>query len=355
MKKRIYYIIFSIIQIVFGIYCFLTAGDIAASELKSFDVSQFPKEIAEFFTVETFTKSFQVMFIVSIIIGVIFLIMVLKNKTLKKNGFTIGLLIATFFTSADFFTLLTVITFAMVMSDTDNGSKKEAIKVKEKLPELKDEKPMKKDYISSIVLILVYFGQLIFIPFIYAITNNVMFSQVSYELIIFATAIWAFKDRYKRDLKYLKGNFKAYVGNAFKYWGIMFLCMIGVRFIQLALGAAEQSANQASLETLPLLYLIPSALIFAPVVEEAMFRGSFRRFIKNDWVFIIVSGFAFGLLHTFLSEEGLYNIIVQSLSYATMGAVMAYSYTKTNNIYTSMMVHFIQNALGIIIIIAEMF
>lgn len=353
MKKRIYYIIFSIIQIVFGIYCFFTAEDIAASELKGFDLSQVSNEMVDFFTVETFAKSLQLMFAVSIIIGVIFLIMVLKNKTLKKNGLTIGLLVVTFFTSIDFFTLLTVVTFVMVMSDSNNGNGKD--KDKEKLPEIKEEKIMKKDYISSIILIIVYFGQLIFIPIIYLITNNVMFSQVSYELIILGTAIWAFMDRYKRDFKYLKSNFKSYVGCAFKYWGIMFLCMFVVRFIQMTLGVVEESANQTALETLPLLYLIPSALVFAPVVEEAIFRGTFRRFIKNDWVFIIVSGLAFGLLHTLLIEEGLYNIIVQSLSYATMGGVMAYAYTKTNNIYTSMMVHFIQNALGIIIIITEMF
>lgn len=352
MKKRIYYIIYSIIQIIMGIYCFLTAEKIATEQLKSFDLSQLPPSVVDIFSVENFTRSFQFMFVVSILIGAIFLIMVLKNKKLKKNGLTIGLLIVASLTSINIVTLLTIITLAMVLSD-DVTVKKKAIK--KDIPEVIDLKTTKSDYLSAIILIVVYFGQIIFIPLIYSITNHAMFAQVSYELVILGVAIWAFKGRYQRDFKYLKNNFKAYLGQAFKYWGIMFLCMIVIRFVQMALGANEQSANQAALETLPMLYLILSALIFAPIVEEAIFRGSIRRFIKNDFVFIIVSGLTFGLLHTFLSEEGLYNIIVQSLSYATMGAVMAYAYTKTNNIYTSMMVHFIQNTLGVILIIVSMF
>lgn len=352
MKKRIYYIIYSIIQILSGIYCFLTAESIATEELKSFDFNQLPPSMTKFFSVETYTRSFQFMFIVSIIIGVIFLIMVLKNKKLKKSGLTTFLLIVTFFTSINIVTLLTVITMAMVLSDDATEKKKTA---KETIPEINDLKSTKKDYISSIVLIAVYFGQLVFIPLIYKLTHHSMLSQVSYELIIVGVVIWAFKDRYKRDFKYLKNNFKAYAGSAFKYWGIMLLCMVVVGLIQMALGANSQSANQASLETLPILYLIPSALIFAPIVEEAIFRGSLRRFIKNDFVFIIVSGILFGLLHTFLSEDGIYHIIVQSLNYAAMGSVMAYAYTKSNNIYSSMMIHFLQNTLGIIVIIVSMF
>ena len=121
------------------------------------------------------------------------------------------------------------------------------------------------------------------------------------------------------------------------------------------LGAKAESGNQEALKTLPLWYLIPSAIIFAPIVEEAVFRGSLRRFIKNDVAFIIVSALTFGLLHTFLSEEGLYSIIVQSINYVAMGGALAYSYTKTNNIYTSMMVHAFQNTFGVLMIIFQSF
>lgn len=353
MKKRIYYIIYAILQIVFGIHGFLTAEEIATTELKGIDLSQFPESVSEIFSVQSLTTGYRILFVISTIIGFILLLMILKNKKLEKNGFTIGLLVASFLTSLDIVCLLSIITLVMVLAEKDEVVKKK--KEKKKLPDIINLKTTKKDYFSGAILVIVYFAQLLFIPVIYMLTNNDMFSSIFYELIILGVTIWAFKDRYKRDLKYLKGNMKAYISNAFKYWGIMLLAVLGAGIIQIILGADGQSANQTGLEELPMLYLIPSAVIWAPIVEEAVFRGVFRRYIKNDVIFIILSGISFGLLHTFLSEEGLYNIIIYSLNYAAMGAVMAYSYTKTNNIYTSMMVHAIQNTFGVLMILVQYF
>ena len=79
-------------------------------------------------------------------------------------------------------------------------------------------------------------------------------------------------------------------------------------------------------------------------------RTIFRVMIAVTAVFaIVVSAFAFGLLHTISAETGLYSILVQSLQYVGMGAVMAYVYTKTNNIGTNMTIHCIQNTVAVIL------
>ena len=357
MKKRIYYIIYTIIQIVFGIYGFLAAKNIVTDQLKNVDLSKFPKEIADLYSVEMLTNSYRFIMIISTIIGIILLVMFLKNKKLEKKGLTIGLLIASIFTSLDIVVLLAIVTLIIVFTDKGNAVEKVKMVKKEKkeLPSIPLVKETKKDYIAGIILILAYFGQLLFVPLIYKVTNNSAFSTVFYELVILFVAVWAFKDRYKRDFKYLKDNFGDYVKKSFKYWLIMLAFVFVAGFIQVMLGVDSESTNQATLKTLPFWYLIPSVIIYAPIVEETLFRGVFRRFIKNDIAFIIISGVAFGLLHTFLSEDGLYNIIVHSLNYVTMGAVLAYVYAKTNNIYTSMMVHVIQNTFAIIFIIIETF
>ena len=49
------------------------------------------------------------------------------------------------------------------------------------------------------------------------------------------------------------------------------------------------SNNQESIMSLPLWNSIPLAVIYAPIVEESLFRGCIRRFIKDDKIFIIVS------------------------------------------------------------------
>lgn len=357
MKKKIYYIIYTIIQIVFGIYGFLAAKNIATIQLENMNLSKIPKELVDLYSVETLTSSYRFLMIISILIGVILLVMVLKNKKLEKKGVTVGLLIASIFTSLDIVVLLAIVTLFIVFTDKGNVAEKGKMAKKEKkdLPSVPLVKETKKDYIAGIILILAYFGQLLFVPLIYRVTNNSIFSTIFYELIILFVTVWAFKDIYKRDFRYLKDNFSDYVKKAFKYWGIMLLFVLVAGVIQVMLGVGSESANQEALKTLPFWYLIPSVIIYAPIVEETLFRGVFRRFIKNDIVFIIISGVAFGLLHTFLSEEGLYNIIVHSLNYAAMGTVLAYAYVKTDNIYTSMMVHAIQNTFGMIFIIIEAF
>ena len=118
--------------------------------------------------------------------------------------------------------------------------------------------------------------------------------------------------------------------------------------MRIVLGGETETANQEALNSLPLWYTAFMAIVWAPVVEEGIFRGGLRRFIKNDKVFIILSAISFGLLHTITSESGLYNIIVQSLQYMVMGGVMAYTYTKSNNIFVNMGFHCVQNTLGII-------
>ena len=133
-------------------------------------------------------------------------------------------------------------------------------------------------------------------------------------------------------------------------WGVMLLASLGAAILVMLLNGNTQSANQEALTTLPLWFMIPAACIWAPVVEEAIFRGVIRRFISNDVIFVIVSSVTFGLLHTIGQEATLYLTIVQSLQYIAMGAVMAIVYVKSNNITTNMGVHCIQNTISTILI-----
>ena len=96
---------------------------------------------------------------------------------------------------------------------------------------------------------------------------------------------------------------------------------------------------------------IPLAVIYAPIVEESLFRGCLRRFFKNDKVFIIISAISFGLLHTIFSEPNLYNAIVMGIPYMAIGGFLAYLYTKTNNMCTNMAFHAFHNAIVMIFVI----
>ena len=124
-----------------------------------------------------------------------------------------------------------------------------------------------------------------------------------------------------------------------------------IAIVSAILAKQGASVNQTTVEALPLLVSLPLAIIYAPIVEESLFRGCIRRFIKNDKVFMIVSAIVFGLLHTAFSEATLYNVIVVALPYAAMGYFLAFLYAKTNNICTNMAFHAFQNTLAMILTI----
>ena len=96
------------------------------------------------------------------------------------------------------------------------------------------------------------------------------------------------------------------------------------------------------------------ALILAPFMEELLFRGIIRKVFNNGYLFIIISGLIFGILHViddFKSPKELLYILV----YSVLGFFMAGVYKKTNNIFTNMLFHFTQNALAVLAMILTIF
>ena len=63
--------------------------------------------------------------------------------------------------------------------------------------------------------------------------------------------------------------------------------------------------------------------------------------IKNDKIFIIISGIIFGLAHVIGSSSIIQYIYI--FDYGFCGAYLAYLYTRYNNIYLNMSAHFIMN------------
>ena len=115
-----------------------------------------------------------------------------------------------------------------------------------------------------------------------------------------------------------------------------------------------ESQNQSIIEMYasmsPLLMLICSC-ITAPIIEEGIFRLGFRKVIKNDYLFIVISGFVFGLMHIFPTDIPLALALTQGITYIVIGAVLAAIYVKTDNIWYVILIHALNNVLGMMMII----
>ena len=349
-EKKGFFAGMAIFQILGNIFCWFRVNglakeylDVLKADLESFG-PEMAIELEKIFTLDFATNYVIFASGICAMIGVALLTMVFNGNFIKKKGLSIFLIIMIIlFSVSNLATKISYIgLFALLLTKVEKKKRK-----KESIEQVEVIQLTKKDLLLSILLVVVYFSQF----FIDVFSEKVrIYAVIGYYLITFGLCLYTFWDHYKRCFESLKSNFKIYIKYVFKMWGVMLLASLGAAFIVMALNGNTQSANQEALNTMPLWFMIPVACIWAPVVEEAIFRGVIRRFISNDVLFVIVSSVTFGLLHTVGQEATLYLTIVQSLQYMAMGAVMAIAYVKSNNIMTNMGVHCIQNTFSTIIL-----
>lgn len=358
MKKKIYFIIYSIVQCIVGIYSFINLDKLADSTLKEMEsilgTEMASSEMfAEMFSLESIKASCALSSGVLIVLSIIFLILACRNSVFKKKGLAIGLIIGSFFCSiTTLSTYLAIATLVVVIASKSEKNSKEKSKESKGIKKLRELKVTGKDLLLAGILMAIYlFFQ--FTPLPAKLGDVATFIIIIlFHVGIFIGVFAVFRKRFKRDFEAFKENKGSYIAYIFKMWGLMFLLSFVAVIIVSILGGDGMSENQAALNEMPLLYVIPLACIWAPIVEEGIFRGVLRRFIpNNDKLFIAVSAITFGLLHTVGQEVGIFNTILYALQYMAMGGALAYTYVKSNNICTNIGVHFVQNTFSSIFMI----
>ncbi len=140
-------------------------------------------------------------------------------------------------------------------------------------------------------------------------------------------------------------NKKNYSAIAFKWWGIGFGLMLVINQILNRIvhgvGANEETV-QALLDSEPLLAFIATTL-FAPIIEELIYRKSLQDCFKNTTLYIVISGLIFGLIHVIGSSNPLDYLFI--ISYGLFGACFAKILSDTDNIYSTIMVHMFHNGI----------
>lgn len=330
-KKRLYFIISSIAIVLLSILSILSAD--ASREAMIEIVSKLPGSFGErMASVYSNNAIFIVPSVISIIISVVILIISFMDKVVPMKNFVLGLSIALFITSGN--TFVTILSFvSIIMSATIKGNVVK--KQKAEMPKLERFSDGKKGIIGAIVCFIVYFSQS-FIPGM----NSYIFSIFKY-FIVLLILLFIFKDNLKRDLGAFKKGYKAYISFVLPRLGIIYIIYFITSILCVAINK-NMPVNQQQIESLPIWFTFPLAALLAPIVEEILFRGCIRRFIKNDTLFIIVSGLVFGLLHT-ISEGSILGALFMAIPYSVLGCGFAYIYAKTNNITNNILCHTCHN------------
>jgi len=79
-----------------------------------------------------------------------------------------------------------------------------------------------------------------------------------------------------------------------------------------------------------------------------LFRKLLEDCFNNKILFMIISGFIFGLVHVLGTTDYLEYLLI--ISYGALGFMFSHALVKTNNIYTTIMLHMFHN--GVLTIIA---
>lgn len=137
---------------------------------------------------------------------------------------------------------------------------------------------------------------------------------------------------------------------------IMYLTSIAISILISVVSGQATSGNQTSLNELlgayPI-FTLALTVLFAPIVEELVFRGAFYRYFRAKgmyWFPMFVSAAAFSLIHIWVAlRVGQFSELWFFPLYAVLGIFLSLAYEKTGSIYGSILLHFTYNAVGMLI------
>lgn len=139
---------------------------------------------------------------------------------------------------------------------------------------------------------------------------------------------------------------------------VLFLLVNVILGSLIGLVTGGESANQEALAEMMVIApftLVFAAVIFAPIVEEIVFRGAIFNLVKSKTtnpVFpILISGAIFGIVHVLAGLIGGDLLeLLHFITYFAMGCGFGFIYHKTKNIYICIGVHMINNLIAVIML-----
>jgi len=198
-------------------------------------------------------------------------------------------------------------------------------------------------------LLIYLFFPVIFIMFF---TNDI--NSELYMVLLFLSYIllciyfyFIYKDEFLNDFKTFR---KEYFKSILKYFLIGFvLSTLSNIFINYFIIPNGISNNELS----NIEFLLKNKFIYSimlcfliPFIEEIVFRLELKKRYKNKYTFIIISSIIFSLLHLLSNTK--FIELIYFIPYFILGYTFSSIYYKTDNIYSSILVHIFHNTVIVI-------
>ena len=184
---------------------------------------------------------------------------------------------------------------------------------------------------------------------------NIIIKQI--YLILFESGIifiitLMYKEEFISNFKDFKKNWFTYLKKYTKCWIVALILMILSTLVISIFTKTFESENQKiiidQIHKMPL-YTFIMIVILSPIIEELVFRLSFKKiFPHTKFLFIFFSGLFFGFIHVIGNLENIINLLY-IIPYSIPGFIFAYIYDKSNNICIPISLHIIHNIFMMII------
>lgn len=170
---------------------------------------------------------------------------------------------------------------------------------------------------------------------------------IIWEILTICMIVAILNKKIVRDFIDIKKNHKAYYKKYFKFWLIsVAVMMISNMFINLIITDGIAANEQTLRDTFKIspLYVFFSSVIYAPLVEELVFRQSLKNIIPNKILFIIISGIVFGGLHVITGITSPIDLLYL-IPYCAPGFAFAYILEDSDNIFIPISLHLMHNGI----------
>lgn len=183
------------------------------------------------------------------------------------------------------------------------------------------------------------------------LSNGVV--DISYSILMLVISLFLTKDLLLRSINELSNHPLKTLKIIATTFPMMLLSSFVINFLISNLTGQTESANQGFIIELfkqyPYLIII-QALVYAPILEEIMFRGLVFGALskKSIPIAMLVSSLLFGVAHVY---DAILTANFADLwfipTYAVLGYFLNRAYLKSGTLVSSMALHFLNNALGL--------
>ena len=201
----------------------------------------------------------------------------------------------------------------------------------------------------SICAVLLYFVWPYFISAILSILNIHgdigLFIRLFANFLLMFMIIAIYFNGIKEDFYKLKKNTKKlYIkGGKIFLVGIILYTVVTSLIVAFIPSLTNDNANSLLniFDKTPVLLLI-STVFYYPIIEELVFKKTFKNFIKGKWAFIIITAIingSFEIMLSYTTTVNLINIIPAVIFYG----VLSYVYYETDNVLVSISYRMLYN------------